>query len=149
MRTLEKWHGLMEAQQGPVNNLNNPIEPAVQQVNNIIINIIILSLKSRSQNLIYEIKFTTKKLSKSSSFATLTPSECFPYDTGHDLSDLQIFSRIHGKYTCASDFRAIEREHFNLTLLAFGLPWFTNRCHDSNPWPTLAKSPKMLTLPVS
>ena len=43
MRTLEKWHGLMEAQQGPVNNLNNPIEPAVQQVNNIIINIIIIT----------------------------------------------------------------------------------------------------------
>ena len=34
----------MEAQQGPVNNLNNPIEPAVQQVNNIIIiNIIIIT----------------------------------------------------------------------------------------------------------
>ena len=31
---VENWHGLMEAQQGPaVNNLNNPIEPAVQQVN--------------------------------------------------------------------------------------------------------------------
>ena len=31
---VDNWHGLMEAQQGPaVNNLNNPIEPAVQQVN--------------------------------------------------------------------------------------------------------------------
>ena len=31
---VDSWHGLMEAQQGPaVNNLNNPIEPAVQQVN--------------------------------------------------------------------------------------------------------------------
>ena len=30
---VDNWHGLMEAQQGPaVNNLNNPIEPAVQQV---------------------------------------------------------------------------------------------------------------------
>ena len=36
---VENWHGLMEAQQGPVNNLNNPIEPAVQQV--IIIMVII------------------------------------------------------------------------------------------------------------
>ena len=36
---MENWHGLMEAQQGPVNNLNNPIEPAVQQV--IIIMVII------------------------------------------------------------------------------------------------------------
>ena len=34
---VENWHGLMEAQQGPVNNLNNPIEPAVQQVIIIII----------------------------------------------------------------------------------------------------------------
>ena len=41
---VDSWHGLMEAQQGPVNNLNNPIEPAVQQVNNIIIiNIIIIT----------------------------------------------------------------------------------------------------------
>ena len=41
---VENWHGLMEAQQGPVNNLNNPIEPAVQQVIIIMVVIALISI---------------------------------------------------------------------------------------------------------
>ena len=52
---VEDWHGLMEAQQGPVNNLNNPIEPAVQQVN-----IIKVTKTWMSQNQNHTIKIMTK-----------------------------------------------------------------------------------------